>query len=91
MDNTVNGLRYKIKFEICVKNMIVIILIIQLPRHFSAEADTKKFRYTLAKASAFADCRGEFRMLNLPRICKNNFCKALFQFAKVNSAKLSEC
>ena len=33
MDNTVNGLRYDIKFEIRVKNMIIII-IIQLPQHF---------------------------------------------------------
>ena len=30
--NTVNSLRHEIKFEICVKNIIIII--IQLPRHF---------------------------------------------------------
>ena len=53
VDNTVNGLRHEIKFEIRVKNMIIII---QLPRHFFAEADTKKRRYASAKASAFADC-----------------------------------
>ena len=35
MDNTVNGLHYEIKFEICVKNIIIIIIIIQLPRHLS--------------------------------------------------------
>ena len=62
VDNTVNGLRHEIKFEIRVKNMIIII---QLPRHFFAEADTKKRRYASAKASAFADCRGEFRTLQL--------------------------
>ena len=32
VDNTVNGLRHEIKFEIYVKNIIIII--IQLPRHF---------------------------------------------------------
>ena len=57
VDNTVNGLRHEVKFEICVKNIIVII---KLPWHFFfAEADTTKRRY----ASAFADCRGEFRTL----------------------------
>ena len=30
---------------------------------FFAKADTKKRRYASAKASAFADCRGEFRTL----------------------------
>ena len=29
--DTVNGLRHEIKFEVCVKNIIIII---QLPRHF---------------------------------------------------------
>ena len=31
--------------------------------NFFAEADTKNHRHTLAKASAFADSRGEFRTL----------------------------
>ena len=31
--------------------------------NFFAEADTKNHRYTLAKASALADSRGEFRTL----------------------------
>ena len=31
VDNTVNGLRHEVKFEICVKNIIVII---KLPWHF---------------------------------------------------------
>ena len=35
----------------------------QLPQHFFGGADTKKHRYTSGKASAFADCRDEFRML----------------------------
>ena len=30
---------------------------------FLAEADTKERRYASAKASTFADCRGEFRTL----------------------------
>ena len=30
---------------------------------FFADADTKNRRYTSAKASVIADCRGEFRML----------------------------
>ena len=54
VDNTVNDLCQEIKFEICVKNITIII--IQLPQHFLAEADTKKHRYALA----FADCQGNF-------------------------------
>ena len=54
MDNTVNDPCQEIKFEICVKNITIII--IQLPQHFFAEADTKKHRYALA----FANCRGNF-------------------------------
>ena len=69
MDNKVNGLCHEIKFEICVKNIIIIIIFIiitiHLPQHFFfAKADTKKHRYASAKASAFPDCQGEFQMLD---------------------------
>ena len=43
-----------LKFEISSINCLGIFF-------FFAEADTKNLRYASAKASAFADCRGEFR------------------------------
>ena len=58
VDNKVSDLCHEIKFEIWVKNIINII--IQLPQHFFAEADTEKHRYASAKALAYADCRGKF-------------------------------
>ena len=54
VDTKVSDLCYAVKFENHVKNK----------NNFFAEADTKKHRYASAKASAFADCRGEFRMLH---------------------------
>ena len=54
MDNKVNDLAHENKFKVCLKNIIIII---QRPRHFFAEAGTKKRRYASAKASAFADCK----------------------------------
>ena len=35
----------------------------KIPMNWTAKADTKKYRYLSAKASVFADCRGEFRTL----------------------------
>ena len=47
MDNIVNYLPHENKFEIYLKNIIIII---QLPRHFFfAEADTKKHRYAMPR------------------------------------------
>ena len=82
MDKKGNDLRYAVKFENHVKNKNNFFikqniscylnhLRIQLPQHFFAEADTKKHRYALAKASAFADCQGQFRMLLHAIISRN--------------------
>ena len=43
-------------FKILIKHLIALVF-------FFAEADTKKHRYVLAKAFAFANCQGKFRML----------------------------
>ena len=58
VDNTVNDLHHEIKFQICVKNIIIIIT--QFPQHFFAETDTKKCKYAYAKASAFANYQDKF-------------------------------
>ena len=44
-------------FFMSPKNLIALV-------YFLAEADTKKHRYSSAKASVFANCRGKFRMLH---------------------------